>query len=441
MEPSEALNGFDYDPRQVQYQYNSRLSWPMHQTEPHQSQTLKRSTSPLPLQANPQSYQQTASHPAPTAAMMREWHMTSQGPTTSYSLDTAPFPQQPYEQYGVSFQNSPLDYMPPHPSLEVSMEANMGTNMGSNMGSNMGAVLNMEAAYLDMSSNINQMATGNMNQMTLNWADMNDLIGYPHQPLPDMTSTQPMFPVGSPGDAYLSENQLEVRSLSSSDNDWMTVEHLRYPMGAISNPEQTLHPRTFSDSSYSDVDQRSRTSMEYVEIPPFINSPGTDSLGDTEFYSDHAYYDERTSPPAVATSSTVQPIAIRQPTSPQQPPTSPTARRQSRKNPTAKSTSKAVARRSSHVAKVDTEKRVGRRKGPLRPEQRKQACEIRKLGACLRCKFLKKTVSHVDFLAIENKLIPHSVILVSLAQAARRPMRVYGWCHALGLISRISVTL
>lgn len=34
---------------------------------------------------------------------------------------------------------------------------------------------------------------------------------------------------------------------------------------------------------------------------------------------------------------------------------------------------------------------MGRRRGPLLPEQRKQASEIRKLRACLRCKFLKKT--------------------------------------------------
>lgn len=42
------------------------------------------------------------------------------------------------------------------------------------------------------------------------------------------------------------------------------------------------------------------------------------------------------------------------------------------------------------------EKKVGRRKGPLRPEHRKQASEIRKLRACLRCKFLKKTCDKGD---------------------------------------------
>ncbi|KAL9621170.1 MAG: hypothetical protein Q9160_004421 [Pyrenula sp. 1 TL-2023] len=41
--------------------------------------------------------------------------------------------------------------------------------------------------------------------------------------------------------------------------------------------------------------------------------------------------------------------------------------------------------------KASAEKRVGRRKGPLRPEQRRQAQEIRKSQKCIRCKFLLKT--------------------------------------------------
>ncbi|KKA28679.1 hypothetical protein TD95_003073 [Thielaviopsis punctulata] len=55
--------------------------------------------------------------------------------------------------------------------------------------------------------------------------------------------------------------------------------------------------------------------------------------------------------------------------------------------------SKSKVDRASNGKKDGTpgEKKVGRRKGPLLPEQRKQASEIRKLRACLRCKFLKKT--------------------------------------------------
>lgn len=37
-------------------------------------------------------------------------------------------------------------------------------------------------------------------------------------------------------------------------------------------------------------------------------------------------------------------------------------------------------------------RRKAARKAPLKPGQRKQASEMRKLGACLRCRFLKKTV-------------------------------------------------
>ncbi|MCJ1391109.1 hypothetical protein MMC18_003971 [Xylographa bjoerkii] len=376
----DGLVAFDYDPRSTHYQYNQRLSWPMQQSDPHSSQTLKRSTSPMPVQSNNQSYQQTASHAAP-AALMSQWNMTSQCPTSSYVLDTTPFPQQAYEPYGSTFQHSPIDYMPPHTSLEVSIEANLN------------AGLNMENSYLDPQGNIRQMQ-GNMNMtpMPYNWNELTDLMPYPTHGLPDINSAQHVFPVGSPSDAYLSENQLEVRSLSSSDNGWATIDFIRQNINAISNPEQTLHPRTFSDSSYSDVEQHSRNSGEYVEVPPFINSPSTDSIGDAEFYSDQAYYEvERPSPPVTHTTAFIHPVPTQQATSPTRAPTSPTSRRQARKNPPAKS-GKAVARRSPpQVAKTETEKRVGRRKGPLRPEQRKQACEIRKLGACLRCKFLKKT--------------------------------------------------
>lgn len=384
MASPDAFNGYDFDPRTVQFQYNPRLSWPLQHThEPHPSQTLKRSTSPLPLQTSNQSYQQTATHQAP-AAMMREWHMTSQDPSASYALDTTPFPAQAYEPYGVSFQNSPVDYLAPHPSLDVSMEANLG------------AGINMDTSYLDLQGNINP-----MNPMSFNWQDLNDMMAYqnnlPQHGLPDMNPTQQVFSVGSPSDAYLSDNQLDLRSLSSSDNGWTRVDHIPHQIGAISNPEQTLHPRTFSDSSHSDADQLSHNSFELIDSNFMSSSPsGTENISDEEPYPYQGYYENQPlSPPAVITTSLVQPIAIRQPTSPMRAPTSPTARRQSRKNPTAKS-SKAVARRSSQVTKNETEKRVGRRKGPLRPEQRKQACEIRKLGACLRCKFLKKTVSSAN---------------------------------------------
>ncbi|KAF2690484.1 hypothetical protein K458DRAFT_289859 [Lentithecium fluviatile CBS 122367] len=55
-----------------------------------------------------------------------------------------------------------------------------------------------------------------------------------------------------------------------------------------------------------------------------------------------------------------------------------------------------IVKRTTTKKKTEGTKRVGRRKGPLRPDQRHQAAEIRKLRACLRCKFLKKTCDKGD---------------------------------------------
>lgn len=357
-----------------------------------QQMTYKRSTSPLPLSSAGHAYSQSPSpHHPPATGLMDEWQLTSQGSSTAFTLDTNVFPQTPFETYGGSFNTSPTDYMAPNPSLNPSYDGSLDANLG--------AGLHLDSSYLAMPDNgltLQEYAS----PMAINWhgLDMNDLMAFPSAAgLPDLNATQQQqphaFPAASPSSTYISDHHLEVRSLSSSDNGWATIDQMR---GAIFNPEQTLHPRTLSDSSYSDVEYHSRRSLDgFVEVPNAIHSPGTESAGDLDFYSDHGlYYDtERTSPPAVITTATIQPIAIRQPRSHQQPsPTSPASRKPARKGPTPAKASKTVARRPTAAAKPETEKRVGRRKGPLRPDQRKQACEIRKLGACLRCKFLKKTV-------------------------------------------------
>ena len=376
------LSGFEYDPRNGHFQYSTSLSWPIQQTDPNPPPhnaglPFKRSTSPLPLQTtSAQSFQQTAQ--IHSAALMSDWQMTSQGPSPSFALDTTSFSQQPFDSYGVSFQASPTDYMAPHASLEASMDANMS------------AGLPMDPSYLTFPND--------MNQVPFNWQEINDLLGFQTTSnMADMNQAQQPFQAPSPSEAYLSDTHLEVRSLtsSSSDNGWGIIEQVRPHYGTISHPEQTLHPRTFSDSSFSDVEQHSRNSWDgFVEVPNAISSPGTESAGELDLYADRSHFREleRPSPPAVITTALVQPIAIRQPGAAQRSPPSPVQRRQSRKNLPVKS-SKAVTRRPSQITKTDIEKRVGRRKGPLRPEQRKQAGEIRKLGACLRCKFLKKTVS------------------------------------------------
>ncbi|KAL4722266.1 hypothetical protein ACLX1H_010615 [Fusarium chlamydosporum] len=182
---------------------------------------------------------------------------------------------------------------------------------------------------------------------------------------------------------------------------------------AIFNPSQTLHLRTNSDSSDG------ANSMEFgsfEEIPPFPYSPFSpesdgyvDAGAHRNCFANDGHNHNHThthnhSPQPVAT-TTVATVPIKsEPSSSRHSPgsgagsvspsSSSTNRRNSgpRKSPIAKSTTKSVVRRISNGKKDGTvEKKVGRRKGPLLPEQRKQASEIRKLRACLRCKFLKKT--------------------------------------------------
>jgi hypothetical protein len=74
---------------------------------------------------------------------------------------------------------------------------------------------------------------------------------------------------------------------------------------------------------------------------------------------------------------------------------------------------------------LTTERPVVRRKGPLRPDQRREASEIRKLRACLRCKFLKKTVRSCQSLFL-TVLTPISAIRESLAQDVNQVLSVYG---------------
>ncbi len=396
---ADTLAGYDLDPQSAPYpSYSSRLSWPIpteqsnpSRTAPHSSanSNIKRSTTPVHGLGS--GYEQRIDHQ--TQSLMPEWNIPQPlGSHFGYPLETT-FPQQHFsDDYTLPFQTSPTDI--------VSTNSHVASRY-----------LPMDGSYLPLGSQ--------MDGMNFPWPEMqNDVMGFsPPNGLPDMSIPHQAAPANSPSNSFL-----EVRSLSGSgsDNGWTTVDYAHQPLdsssyqdlqtGAIFNPGPTLHGRTFSDSSYSDIEQQSHKSWSsgFVEVPHAIGSPGTDSIGDMDFNPDHGNYldqtyhqedeSERLNRPVVLTSSLAKPINIKKPSSPQRSPVSsgrgsPPSRRQSRKNTNIKAT-KAVIRRPSQAPKPDTEKRVGRRKGPLRPEQRKQACEIRKLGACLRCKFLKKTVSN-----------------------------------------------
>ena len=397
---ADGLAGFDFDQRGLRYPYTSRVSWPitippdpnlsrsapLHQSaNTNTSNIMKRSTTPL--QNLSQTYDQPISQ---SQSYMADWrlHQQSQVQQFTYPLDAYPQQFGADAAYAMPYQTSPTDYVPP---LQYD-----------------------SSAYLPI--------TGQMDSSNIfEWQDIsNDFLTYPIPNAPqDLGLPQQNLP-NSPTDT-----SLEVRSLSSSDNGWNSIEYHQQALdgsfqdlhatGNIFNPEQALHGRTLSDSSFSDVEGQSRQSWEgYVNLPQHaIGSPSSDrsaSLSDIEFQHDHADFfvgsppikqeQEQYTRPTIVTSSVVQPLRIKTSSSPQRSPNStgrvsPPGRRAAvKKNSNSKAT-KPTIRRQPQAPKVDTEKRVGRRKGPLRPEQRKQACEIRKLGACIRCKFLKKTVSYM----------------------------------------------
>ena len=394
---ADGLAGFDFDRRGLRYPYTSRVSWPitipadpnasrsapLHQSaNTNPSNIMKRSTTPL--QSLTQVYQQPIN---PSQGYIPDWQLPQHPQALPFGYPLDAYPQQfgVDAGYAMPYQTSPTDYVP-----QVQYDSN---------------------TYLPMAGQMD-------GSIPFDWQDIsNDLMNYPlASGLQDMNVPPQNLP-NSPTDT-----SLEVRSLSSSDNGWNSIEYHHQTLdgsyqdphsGNIFNPEQTLHGRTFSDSSYSDVELQSRQSWgSYVNLPQHaIGSPSSDhsaSLSEIEFRHDHADFPGG-SPPikqekeqytrsTIVTSSVVKPIRIKTSSSPQRSPTStgrisPPGRRQAvKKNSNSKAT-KPTIRRQPQAPKVDTEKRVGRRKGPLRPEQRKQASEIRKLGACIRCKFLKKTVS------------------------------------------------
>lgn len=401
----DGLAGFDFDPRGLRYPYTPRVSWPIIPAHPNASRSaphhqsantnpsniMKRSTTPL--QSLSEAYDQPISQ---SQSYIPDWrlHQQTQAQQFAYPMDTYPQQFGADAGYAMPYQTSPTDYVP-----QVQYDS---------------------STYIPIAGQMD-------GSIPFNWQDIsNDLINYPmSNGLADMNLPPQNLP-NSPTDT-----SLEVRSLSSSDNGWNSVEYHHQTLdgsyqdphtGNIFNPEQTLHGRTFSDSSYSDAERQSHQSWSsYFNLPQHaISSPSSDrsaSLSDIEFHHDHADFlvgsppikqeQEQHTRSTIVTSSIVKPIRIKTSSSPQQSPTStgrvsPPGRRQTvKKNSNSKAT-KPTIRRQSQAPRIDTEKRVGRRKGPLRPEQRKQACEIRKLGACIRCKFLKKTVSAFKFPKIRS---------------------------------------
>ncbi|KAJ6096644.1 hypothetical protein N7486_007390 [Penicillium sp. IBT 16267x] len=378
---SDGLIGVDYDSRGYLHQ-----TWPVavDQHPPRSDETHDLS----PLQTSGHPLEQSV---AQDPNLMVDWHyhqhlqQTPHHHHLSYSPeDPSSAPQFTAASYGMAIQSSPVDLMS---GPQGQMSAGL-----------------LDGPYLPLSAPVDM--------VPFTYHDFqHDLMGFPNG-LPEVSyAPHPVLESSSPTDTYL-----EVRSLSSSDNGWSTVDHRRsldfgFPeQGVFVNPTQTLHDRSLSESSYS-------TSYgSFVDIAHPISSPGSEGHMDLPYNHNAALSFAGTSPPsnalvrhehsspgsrspsAVSPSAMVRPIPvpIKKSTSPTRSSgshssASPPSRKPSRKSPIAAKTSETKVRKQSQTGKPETEKRVGKRKGPLKPDQRKQASEIRKLRACLRCKFLKKT--------------------------------------------------
>lgn len=204
------------------------------------------------------------------------------------------------------------------------------------------------------------------------------------------------------------QNFLGPRSFSNqSENSWTFIDHHHSgrtsldgysDSSAVVSP-QILHVRADSNSSDNAPSTGSVHSFDDEQIFPISPEP--------ESHTHLSYASSRNSPdhcmshghshglpvaPAPTPSGALSHSPSRSSGS-----TSPKSKQ--RKTSPSTITPKTISKKKagSGSSKSDkSEKRVGRRRGPLKPEQRQSAHEIRKLRACLRCKFLKKVCDKGD---------------------------------------------
>ncbi|KKZ65429.1 hypothetical protein EMCG_08736 [[Emmonsia] crescens] len=354
-----------------------------HQQHHHQHHRSDGRRDISPLQTSGHSFDPSVAH---HHDLISDWEFQNiQSHHLPYSQAETSSASQFTSSYSISLQASPIDLMP------AATQAQLGPSL-------LGGPYHvpLPAAPVDM--------------MPFTLQDLQqDLMSFPAMDgLTDVSyASQSMQGSSSPTDTYL-----EARSLtsSSSDNGWTTIENRRsldspyHEHGICINPNETLHNRSLSESSYSDIDPHNpRNSFgSFTDFSHPINSPSSESNLEAEYnaFNRRVSCDQTShgssSPVAVSPVAIVRPIPVKKSSSPSRSPTSqasssPPSRKPSRKSPIAAKTSETKVRKQSQSGKPETEKRVGKRKGPLKPDQRKQASEIRKLRACLRCKFLKKT--------------------------------------------------
>jgi hypothetical protein len=384
---------------------------------------------PMPLDmgstaAQPQNHTEDSPSPSHQSASPQSQHspyQTAANPLTDWALQQQQQQQLPapdltqfihqdqtlmsFNTFQTNYQPTPLEYLP---ATTQALQASL-------MESTFNTMPSVEETAQAMQWGGMGMENWQEFQTTLQMDSMNRLssIGS-NSPTGTFLEVDGLPRIGSIGSNSPTGTYLEVLSLPSSTGaegwamvDWghnfEHIQHAQAQNAAIFNPSQTLHLRTNSDSS-DGANSLEFGSFEEVPFPYSPFSPDSDTYAADQHSHRNCFPGEshHHSPEIVSPAAAVAPMPIK--TTPSNRPspasgsgsTSPpstTIRRNSgpRKSPIAKATKPVIRRTSSGKKDGTGEKKVGRRRGPLLPEQRKQASEIRKLRACLRCKFLKKT--------------------------------------------------
>jgi hypothetical protein len=383
-----ALLELAFDHRDPRYTYSNmaaRNSWPL-SLDLSPVGDERRSTTHAHNRSHQQQYQ-PAHNNSPT--LLTNWPLQQQSQQLQHFIqENNTLMSSQFNAFGGPFQTSPIDFQ--MPTTQAALDAS----------------LQMEAPFdgLPQAADAQAIQQWGMGAGMANWQDFHNVMTFgQNDGLPGTSMGRQSLGSNSPTGTYL-----EVHSLpsSSSDNGWTAVyvyqnfeSYQQAQNAAIFNPSQTLHLRSHSDSSQSDGAGHTMDtfgSFEEISFPPYSPySPDSDTYLDPPSHRNCFHGESHHSHEMISPAAAVAPVSIKIPSARETPSssTSPLPRRNSggaiRKSPTTKAT-KPVIRRTS-TGKKDAEKKVGRRRGPLLPEQRKQAGEIRKLRACLRCKFLKKT--------------------------------------------------
>lgn len=304
-----------------------------------------------------------------------------------------------YGTFG-SLQPSPVDFVPSPNAETFAVPTAMDTAGFISLAGPMDSMNALAFPLADYQNDTNTFAMA-QNQLMLNQQTLNQLS--------QQVAAQSNYSSSSGGSP--TGTLLEVQSLS--DNEWSMVNYNRNRnsidsfSGTVSNPSQNLHIRTHSDASSSDAADSSELSGSFEEVPPWpMTSPhdfhGSEYLTAQYINQHQARQHVHVPPPQPNTSplssTAISPIAVsyRGQSSSSSPtssgPRSPPVRRRKASVIDAKTTKSAIKKPTNTIRKdLSSEKKVGKRTGPLSQEQRAQAHEIRKMRACLRCKFLKKT--------------------------------------------------